>query len=170
MLVHPGALHLRKIQTILWNEDDWAYSRLFKPLLTFTVKNLNFKWVLLIHYIIHLKQWAIVYTIKSRFKRMTFTFNKVIISIHYYIITGSAKLELQLFAWIRRRLLYILPNINLCGGFWMLSNLLDTQIRLKSPHQLQFWVYVSGGNMPKHADWLLKPLSVHVQYWTKTRF
>ena len=40
-----------------------------------------------------------------------------------YIITGSAKLELQLFAWIRRRLLYILLNINL---------------RLKSPHQLQF--------------------------------
>ena len=26
------------------------------------------------------------------------------------------------------------------------------------------------GNMPKHADWLLKPLSVHVQYLTNTRF
>ena len=25
------------------------------------------------------------------------------------------------------------------------------------------------GNMPKHADWLLKPLFVHVQYWTNTR-
>ena len=30
-------------------------------------------------------------------------------------------------------------NINLCGGFWILSNLIFTQIRLKSRHQLQFW-------------------------------
>ena len=51
--------------------------------------------------------------------------------------TDSAKTR-QLFVRIRCRFLYILLNIILCGGFWMLSNFTDTHIRLKSRHHLQF--------------------------------